>query len=297
LPLPNPAYLGYRAGSAVARLLPEAAILPLSNAAGFVAPRAMRGRAAVVARHQARIRPELTPAEVDRAVRAVFASYAHYWAESFRLPGTAPEVLDERFTGRGFEHIRGAIDAGRGVVLAMPHLGAWEWAGFWTTAVQQIPVSTVVEAVEPPELAAWFTALREDLGMEIIPLGPSAGSAAAAALTSNRILTLLCDRDVSGGGIEVEFFGERTTLPAGPATIALRSGAALISSTVYFDGLHHQGIANPPIDTTRRGKFRDDVARVTQALADELEALIRHAPEQWHLLQPNWPSDLAAGVA
>lgn len=256
--------------------------------------RAMPGRAAMVARHQARIRPGLSVAELDRAVRAAFEHYAHYWIESFRLPGTPPEVLDARFTGTGFEHIRAGIDAGTGVVLAMPHLGAWEWAGFWTTAVQKIPVTTVVEAVEPPELSAWFTKLREDFGFEIIALGASSGSAATAALGSNRILTLLCDRDVSGGGIEVDFFGERTTLPAGPATIALRTGAALIASTVYFDGLHHQGIANPPIDTSRHGRFRQDVARVTQALANELEDLIRHDPEQWHLLQPNWPSDVEA---
>jgi KDO2-lipid IV(A) lauroyltransferase len=293
LELPNPAYLAYRTGSAVARVLPEPAILPLAGLAGAVVPRLLPGRTAMVARHQRRVRPELSPAEIDAAVRRTYASYAHYWIESFRLPGTSPEVLDERFTGEGFHHIRAAIDAGTGVVLAMPHLGAWEWAGFWTTAVQRIPVSTVVEAVEPPELAAWFTKLREDLGMEIIPLGPASGAAAAAALTSNRILTLLCDRDVSGGGVEVEFFGERTTLPAGPATIALRSGAALIASTVYFDGLHHQGIANPPIDTSRQGRFRADVQRVTQDLATELEGLIRTAPEQWHLLQPNWPSDRA----
>jgi KDO2-lipid IV(A) lauroyltransferase len=291
LELPHPAYVGYRAGSALARRLPERAILGSSRLVGRLAQLAMADRAAMVARHQRRIRPELSPAQVDRAVREAFASYVHYWLESFRLPGTPPEVLDAGFTGHGFHHIRAAIDAGTGVVLAMPHLGAWEWAGFWTTAVQRIPVSTVVEAVEPPELAAWFTALRQDLGMEIIALGPASGSAAAAALTSNRILTLVCDRDVSGAGVEVELFGERTTLPAGPATLALRSGAALIASTVYFDGMHHQGIANPPIDTRRQGKFRADVARVTQDLADELEVLIRRAPEQWHLMQPNWPSD------
>ena len=296
MPLPNPAYVGYRAGSAIARLLPERAVLPAAELGGSLAARLMGGRAAMVARHQRRIRPELTDAEVAGAVHRVFVSYAHYWLESFRLPGTSPEVLDAKFTGRGFEHIRGAIDDGRGVVLAMPHLGAWEWAGFWTTAVQRIPVSTVVEAVEPPELAAWFTGLREDFGFEIIPLGPSAGTAAAAAIEGGRILTLLCDRDVSGGGIEVEFFGERTTLPAGPATLALRSGAALIASTVYFDGMHHQGIANAPIDTSRQGRFRADVQRVTQALATELEGLIREAPEQWHLLQPNWPSDLVAAA-
>lgn len=290
--LPHPAYVGYRAASAIARLLPRSAVLPVSKVGGRIAGRVMGGRAEMVARHQRRIRPELTETEVDAAVRATFEHYGHYWAESFRLPRTSAAELDARFTGEGFHHIRAAIDAGTGVVLAMPHLGAWEWGGFWTTAVQKIPVSTVVEAVEPPELAAWFTKLRTDLGYEIIPLGPDAGAAATAALASNRVLTLLCDRDVAGSGIEVDFFGERTTLPAGPATIALRTGAALIASTVYFDGNHHQGIANPPIDTSRRGKFRHDVARVTQALASELEALIRADPEQWHLLQPNWPSDL-----
>ncbi|MCU1497212.1 MAG: Lauroyl/myristoyl acyltransferase [Acidimicrobiales bacterium] len=295
--MPHPAYLAYRTGSAMARLLPEAAVLPAARLGGVAATQLLAGRRRMVARHQLRVRPELAPAELERAVRAAFTSYAHYWIESFRLPGTPAAVLDAGFTGTGFEHIRAAIDAGTGVVLAMPHLGAWEWAGFWTTAVQQIKVSTVVEAVEPPELAAWFTELRKDFGFEIIPLGKAAGPAANAALSDNRILTLLCDRDVTGGGIEVEFFGERTTLPAGPATIALRSGAALIASTCYFDGLHHQGVANPPIDTTRQGKFRQDVQRVTQLLAHELEGLIRLAPEQWHLLQPNWPSDRALAAS
>jgi phosphatidylinositol dimannoside acyltransferase len=293
----HPAYVGYRVGSAIARALPERAVRPVSRVAGVAAAKVMTGRAAMVARHQHRVRPDLDPTQLRRAVRDAFSSYAHYWAESFRLPGTSPDALDAGFTHEGFHHIRDAIDEGRGVVLAMPHLGLWEWAAFWITEVQQIKVSAVVEAVEPPELAAWFTALREDLGMEIIPLGPRAGSASATALTDNRILTLLCDRDVAGGGVDVTFFGEATTLPGGPATLALRSGAALIPATVYFaDGLH-RGVARPPLDTTRHGKLRADVARVTQDLADELEGLIRLAPDQWHLLQPNWPSDLPPAEA
>lgn len=293
----SPAYLGYRAASTIARILPEAAVLPMSRATGLVASKVMRGRADMVARHQERVQGPLAPERLASAVGNVFTSYAHYWIESFRLPGTSPEELDAKFTHTGWEHVRDAIDAGQGVVLAMPHLGAWEWAGFWTTAVQDVRVTTVVEAVEPPELTAWFTGLREAFGFEIIALGPEAGSAAMAALRSARILTLLCDRDVSGGGIEVEFFGERTTLPAGPATIALRSGAALVPATVYFDGMHHRGQALPPIDTTRHGKLREDIKRVTQALADNLEVLIREAPEQWHLLQANWPSDHEAAEA
>ena len=289
--LPDPSYAAYRAGSAIARLLPGPAVDPFAAVAGQVAARAMRGRRDMVARHQHRVRPDLTGGELDRAVDAVFRSYTDYWIESFRLPGTPPEVLDARMHADGFEHLQEAFAAGNGLICAMPHLGAWEWAAFWLTAVHHMPVTTVVEPVEPPELARWFIDLRERLGMEIVPLGQDSGTRVARALAAGRVVSLLCDRDIGGGGIEVEFFGERTTLPAGPATLALRTGAPLIPATCYFDGDSHHGVARPPIDTSRQGKLREDVARVTQLLAHELEVLIRHAPEQWHLLQPNWPSD------
>ena len=290
--LPHPAYLGYRAGSAIARALPPSLIPSATRASGTVAQHLMADRAAMVARHQLRVRPDLTPEQLATAVANAFESYAYYWAESFRLPGIPAQELDDDFDDEGFEHVLAAIDAGTGVVLAMPHLGLWEWGAFWTTAFHGISVSAVVEPVEPPELARWFVGLREELGMEVIPLGPSAGAACAHALAQNRVLTLMSDRDVAGGGIEVEFFGERTTLPGGPATLALRSGAPLLASTVYLEHGRHRGIVLPPIDTSRQGRLRDDVARVTQDLAHAMEHLIRLAPEQWHLMQPNWPSDL-----
>ena len=133
--------------------------------------------------------------------------------------------------------------------------------------------------------------LRRDIGINVVPLGPSAGTECVRALKANDILCLLCDRDLAGGGVEVEFFGERTTLPGGPATLALRSGAPLLPTAVYFDGTGHLGLVRPPLPVERQGKLRDDVARITQDLARELELLIRRAPDQWHLMQPNWPSD------
>ncbi len=291
---PDPSYAAYRAGSAIARLLPKPIIPPFTDAAAFVAARAMDGRREMVVRHQKRVRPHLSDDQVERAVDEVFRSYTQYWVESFRLPGTPASELDAGLQTEGFEHVRAAYDAGNGVITAMPHLGAWEWAAFWLTAHQQIDVTTVVEPVKPPELAEWFIDLRERLGMEIVPLGSDSGTRVAKALKAGRLLSLVCDRDIAGGGVEVEFFGEVTTLPAGPATLALRSGAPLMAATCYFDGEGHRGVVRPPIDTTRQGKLRDDVARITQTLAYELEELIRLAPEQWHLLQPNWPSDRAA---
>lgn len=288
---PDPTYLGYRTASAVARLLPAPVVRPASDLAGRLAVKLMPERARMVARHQRRARPELSDAELRSAVDAAFSSYVHYWLESFRLPGTDAATLSAGITLDGLEHVDEGLAAGKGVILALPHLGGWEWAGFWLTAVHGTKVSVVVEQVQPPELAAWFADLRERFGMEIIPLDKSAGTRCMAALADNHVLCLLSDRDISGGGIEVDFLGERTTIPGGPATIALRSGAPLVPAAVYFDGRTHHGVAHPPIDTTRQGKLRDDAARVSQALADELAVLIRAEPEQWHLLQPNWPSD------
>jgi len=137
----------------------------------------------------------------------------------------------------------------------------------------------------------WFRELREALGMNVIPLGPDAGAAVIRSLKDNHIVCLLSDRAIGGTGIEVEFFGERTLLPAGPATLALRTGAPLIPTAAYYRGRMHHGVLRPPVPTERHGKMREDVTRITQLLAAELETLIRAAPEQWHLMQPNWPSD------
>ena len=105
------------------------------------------------------------------------------------------------------------------------------------------------------------------------------------------------DRDIQGGGVEVEFFGERTTLPGGPATLGLRTGAPVVPSAVYFAAGRegHHAVIRPPVPADRHGSLREDVQRITQLLAAELEALIRAAPEQWHLFQPNWPCDPGYG--
>jgi len=134
--------------------------------------------------------------------------------------------------------------------------------------------------------------------MTVVPLGPDAGAAAMRALRNNEVLCLLCDWDLQGGGVEVEFFGEKTTLPPGPATLSLRTGAPLLPTAVYFQGRRdrHQGLVRPPVVPPGAGKLREDVRLMTQAVAHELEDLIRRAPTQWHLFQPNWPSDPGYGT-
>jgi phosphatidylinositol dimannoside acyltransferase len=222
-----------------------------------------------------------------------FASYGRYWAESLRIPSVPAPVVYAGNRYEGFEHIEASEAAGRGTILALPHLGGWEWAGAHMGLTGH-PVGVVVERLEPDDVFDWFVGFRERLGMRVIPAGPGAGAECSRVLAANGILCLLSDRLIAGAsGVEVEFFGERTTLPAGPATLALRSGAALLPVGVYFARRsgQHVTLIRPPVAAERRGRLRADVEVMTQALANELELLIRKDPTQWHLFQPNWPSD------
>lgn len=286
----------YRAASVVAQTMPGGVIdLAAPRLAGLLALRSSERRA-MVERHQRRVDPGLSGVALRRRVQQVYASYGRYYGESFRLPTVGADELDARLTYEGLEHVERALAKGIGPLLCLPHLGSWEWSAYWLTRVRGVPVTAVVERIEPPALFDWFVSFRESIGMQIVPLGPEAGRATVAAVKAGRVIALLCDRDIGRGGVEVEFFGERTTLPSGPAVLALRTGAPLLPTAVYDDGPNHHAVVRPPLPAERRGAFRDDVARVTQALAVELEALIRRAPAQWHLMQPNWPSDHAAGA-
>ena len=286
------AYLAYRAGAELARVIPPPIGEPTTRGLARGLRRASPDRRRVVEATLRRVTAgALDGAALDRAVRTVFANYGRYWYELFRLPELGPAEVEGRFRIEGFEHVEAAAAAGRGVILALPHLGNYDWAGAWL-ALRGYPPVVVVEAVEPPELFEWFRETRSRLGMDVVALGPGAGAAVGRALEAGRVVCLLSDRDLSGTGVPVEFFGEPTTLPEGPALFALRRGAALLPVGCYLtpDG-GHLTVVRPPVTVERVGRLRDDVARVTRSLAGELEELIRSDPEQWLLLQPNWPSD------
>ena len=266
--------------------------MPVARSVGRLAGRFDRDRRRLVARNLQRVvGPELNGRQLQRSVSRVFASYADYYLQSFRLPSMTTEQIVAGFSEEGYERIAEGLAEGNGVIMAMPHLGSWEWAAHWLTLHHGVPVGCVVETLEPPELFDWYRGFRESLGMKVVGLGPSAGVETIAMLRENRALCLPSDRHVGGAGVEVEFFGEVTMLPAGPATLALRTGAVLLPVAIYDHRGGCHGVVRPPVVAKREGRLRDDVARVTRALAGELEVLIAAEPEQWHLLQPNWPSD------
>lgn len=287
----------YKFASFAANVTPGPLAQYLCTLAGSGFAFALRDTRGMVERHLRRVNPSYTDRELRAAVEEAFESYGRYWMESFRLPHLDRDVVEKGFTKVGYENVLDGLAAGNGVILALPHLGGWEWAGRWMTD-QGHRLTVVVEQLANQELFDWFKKLRSELGMTVVPVGPEAAPAIARALKSNEVVCLLCDRDIQGGGVEVEFFGERTTLPAGPAMLAVRTGAALVPAGVYFERRYngHHAIVRPPVPAVRSGgSLRDDVHRITQVLAGELEFLIRRAPEQWHLFQPNWPSDPGYG--
>jgi lauroyl/myristoyl acyltransferase len=287
----------YRIGAAAAQLMPARVAAGLTTPFGLGASFASRERRAMITRHLQRVDPTLRGVRLRRAVQEAFDSYAHYWLESFRLPNLSGATVERGFDVDGYENIVDALAKGNGVILVLPHLGGWEWAGRWI-AEQGHQITVVVEQIDPPELFDWFVELRSALGMNVVALGSGAGTTVMRALRDNHVVCLLADRDLQGGGPEVEFFGERTTLPAGPATLSLRTGAPILPTAVYFTGRvdGHRAWVRPPLPVDRvETRLRDDVQRITQLLAEELEILIRRAPSQWHMFQPNWPSDPGYG--
>lgn len=296
-------YLAYRLSGAGLGALPEPVAAAAAATVGSVMARRSIGNLGLRERHVARVLASSSPGvapdpEVVRrwALRS-YRSYARYWVEGARLPQLQRAEMRRRIVvDAGYEELERAFEGGRGVLVALPHVGSWEWGGTFI-ASEGHPMTSVAERVEPAALFDWFCDQRRAMGLEIVALGEESGRTVLRVLRGNGLVGLVCDRDVAGNGVEVDFFGERTTFPAGPATLALRTGAALLPVAVYSGpGPYHHGVVTPPLDTTRTGPLRADVARVTQELAHRFEWMVRRAPEQWHLYQNNWPSD-AAGTS
>ena len=235
-----------------------------------------------------------TPAEVpDALIRASVASYARYWREAFRLPTMNQAALAERLDRVfiGAEKFDVALAGGRGAVMALPHSGNWDMAGVWL-AQKYGTFTTVAERLKPESLYDRFIAYRESLGFEVLPLTGGERppmEVLAERLEANRFVCLMADRDLTRSGVQVDFFGEPTRLPAGPARLALETGAPLHPAHVYYDGDDCVVQIDDALDASS-----GDVTVITQALADRFAVNIAAHPQDWHMLQPQWLADLSA---
>jgi phosphatidylinositol dimannoside acyltransferase len=281
----------YRFGALAARRLPAVIAAGMVTPAGFGANVASPERRAMIERHLRRVDPTLRGLRLRRAVQEAFDSYARYWLESFRLPNLSAATVERGFTVKGFEHIEDALAAGNGVILVLPHLGGWEWAGRWI-ADQGHQITVVVEKIDPPELFDWFVDLRSALGMHVVALGPDAGQTVMRALRENHVVCLLADRDLQGGGRRSSSSGNAPRCRVARRCCRCARGP----DPAHRRLLHPTGRWALRLGAASSGS-RNLRRRPTHhpTLAHELEILISRAPSQWHMFQPNWPSDPGYG--
>jgi KDO2-lipid IV(A) lauroyltransferase len=284
----------YGLGWSTVRKLPEPAAVRLGRA---IADTAWKRRGAGVRRlesNYARVVPGASPERLAELSRAGMRSYLRYWMESFRLPAWSAERIRDGVTVKDLHHLTDGLAAGKGVVLALPHLANWDLAGAWVTTALKTPFTTVAERLKPETLYDRFVAYREGLGMEVLPhSGGSAFGTLARRLRDGGLVCLVADRDLSASGVEVSFFGDTARMPAGPALLAQHTGALLLPATLWYDDSPvMRGQVYPPIEVPPSGTRAEKTSVMTQALADAFATGIADHPEDWHMLQRLWVADL-----
>lgn len=247
----------------------------------------------------ARVVPDATPERLAELSRAGMRSYLRYWMESFRLPAWSADRVRGGFEPKDLHHLTDGLAAGKGVILALPHMANWDLAGAWVTTKLETPFTTVAERLKPESLYDRFVAYREGLGMEVLPhSGGTAFGTLARRLRDGGLVCLVAERDLSTSGVEVRFFGEATRMPAGPALLAQQTGAALLPVTLWYDdSTVMQGRVHPPVEVPASGTRAEKTSVMTQAMADAFATGIADHPEDWHMLQRLWLKDLDPGKA
>ncbi|MGE2734278.1 phosphatidylinositol mannoside acyltransferase [Mycolicibacterium vaccae] len=279
---------GYAAGWRLVRAAPEVVARNAFDAGALYAAR--NGGPQQLRKNLARV-IGVAPRDVpDELMRASLASYARYWREAFRLPSMDHAKLGQKLSVDNIERLWSALEDGRGAVMALPHSGNWDMAGVWLVQ-NHGTFATVAERLKPESLYNRFLAYRESLGFEVVPLsgGPRPPfDVLRDRLLDNGVVCLMADRDLTRTGVQVDFFGESTRLPAGPAKLALATGAALFPVHCWFEPDGWGMAVYPEVDTSG-----GDITAITQALADRFALNIAEHPADWHMMQPQWLADLS----
>jgi lauroyl/myristoyl acyltransferase len=278
--------VAYFAGWRIVRWLPEKSAYQLFD---FVADRASAKNGKNFRRLESnlkRVVPEFTEAQLRNLAQAGMRSYLRYWCDTFRSPDWDTKRIQSTVTVNDPELLLEPVRSKRGVVVALPHAGNWDHAGSYFCS-QGIPLVTVVERLKPEKLFLKFLEYRQAIGMEALPLDGRVMGTLASRLREGKLVALVADRDLSRSGIDVKFFDGTARMPAGPALLAIRTGADLITAYVsYTDlGIH---IDFRKVQIASGNSESERVAKTVQLCADNFAAGISEHPQDWHMLQRIW---------
>ncbi len=228
-------------------------------------------------------------------------NYGRYAADFLYFPHVDGAQLDREAidlsqgVSSWLDYAEAASKPGRGSILISAHFGNWDYAGAILT--RHFPVSAVTETFSDERLNTLLQNQRIQQGVGIIPMEGSARRI-LRVLQQNQFVAIVADRPVSAEeGVPITFFGRKTYVPAGPAALALKTGASIMPGFVWY-GSHHRFYlrAFPPIFPEEvKGKSKEEaVASLTQRMYVAVEEMVREWPAQWYMFRPFW-SEQAPG--
>jgi KDO2-lipid IV(A) lauroyltransferase len=276
----------YFAGWRIVRWLPERTAYRLAYAvADFLTKRNGKNVARLRSNLQ-RTQPNMTELDLDLLVFNAMRSYMRYWCDTFRFPDWSTQRVRETVTVKNEHLLLDAIAAKTGVIVCLPHAGNWDHAGAYFCA-KGIHLVTVAEHLKPEKLFLKFLSYRQAMGMEVLPLDGRVLGTLAQRLRQGALVALVADRDLSRSGIDVNFFGGPARMPAGPALLAMKTSAPLITAFVSYtdSGIH---IDFNEVAIPNSGSDEDRVLEIVQRMAKQFEDGISRHPQDWHMLQRIW---------
>lgn len=263
----------------------------LADRMGDIAYRVrVRARRAVKGNLRQILGPEATERRLDTLARKVFRHAARNYYDLFRLQKLGIKALRAEVDVHGMEHLFKCVEEGKGGIAVAPHLGSFDVVAQMGPA-HGLKITIPVEPLKPQKLFDLISRSRAANGIRLAAVGVTARKEIFGALARNEIVAMAADRDVTGKGIPVQFFGRETTVPDAPAFLSLHTGAPVVLTRGLRnpDGTYTL-IVGPRIEMKRTGDMRLDVRVNTQIITEMLERFIRENPEQWVVFEPIWPS-------
>ena len=233
-----------------------------------------------------RVKPDFSELQMQELLKDSMASYMRYWCDTFRFPNWDKERINSTVTVTREELLLDGMKSGRGVIVALPHAGNWDHAGAYF-CLKGIHLVTVAERLKPERLFVEFLKYRQAMGMEVLALDSRSIVTLVQRLREGHLIALVADRDLSRSGINVSFFGKPARMPAGPAVLALKTGAVLLTAFVSYttQGIH---ITFDELSIPSSGSQEEKVSNLVQQSAKNFERGIAQHPEDWHMLQRIW---------
>jgi KDO2-lipid IV(A) lauroyltransferase len=277
-------YILYSSLWRAVRIIPERLAYGIFDSLAILAHKRNGKRVVRLRSNYRTVKPELSYSELEALVIDGLKSAMRYWCDTFRISDWSKERVVTRVKAQGEEYLRRPIEQGRGLIVALPHAGNWDHAGAYFCA-RGVRVNTVAEHLKPERLFRKFLAHREAMGMQVLDLNAGVFTELENMLNQGELVALVADRDLSKSGVNVNFFGKTARMPAGPALLAYKTKADLITAYVSYtaSGIHIK--FTEPISVNYAADQRGEIARVTQLLANQFEKDISEKLTSWHMQQ------------